>query len=300
MWWTPHGERVLRGAEWELFRAGLDTLWDWVENPVADPDISDTGTPAFDRLQIGQRLALLASVGTASSEEGVSRPRLTVNIESAVAAVFGQIASEVEKEIDLSRDPDRFPSEVEKEIDLSRDLDWLANPDEPEDATRWRRLVLAAYREAMLQDEAEALAGSKDEAGRPQEIPAWVGTEDPEVFWGSQDEAGPQEDAADGEEGFDDEEDSDRPWSPPDATSEVAEDWEFLIDYLANRILWNDRDYEAGDLFLDDDPARARALMELMGIERGYYTDIASDPTEKQLELVRRTLRSLCGRPDPE
>ena len=284
MWRTPRGERVLRGAEWEFFRAGLDTPWDWVESSVADPDISDTGTPAFDRLQIGQKLALLASVGTALSEEGVPRPHLTVNTESAVAAVFGQIATEVEKEIDLSRDPD-----------------WLANPDGPEDATRWRRLVLAAYREAMLQDEAEALAGSKDEAGCPQEVPAWVCTEDPEVFWGSQDDGSFQpEVAADGEECLDDEEDSDRPWSPPDATSEVAGDWEFLVDHLANRILWNDRDYEAGDLFLDDDPARARALMELMGIERGYYTDIAPDPTEEQLELVRRTLRSLCGRPDPE
>ena len=283
MWRTPRGERVLRGAEWELFREGLDTLWDWVESSAPDTEISDTGTPAFDRLQIGQRLALLAAVGTALSEEGVPRPHLTINTESAVAAVFGQITTEVDKEIDLSREPN-----------------WLANPDEPEDATRWRRLVLAAYREAMLQDKAEALAGSKDEAGRPQEVPAWVGTEDPEVFWESKDEAGRQpEDAADGEERLDDEEDSDRPWSPPDATSEVVEDWEFLIDHLANRILWNDRDYEAGDLFLDDDSARARALMELMGIERGHYTDIAPDPTEEQLELVRRTLRSLCGRPAP-
>jgi hypothetical protein len=182
------------------------------------------------------------------SDEGVPRPDLTVNTESAVAAVFGQIASEVEKEIDLSRDPD-----------------WLANADEPEEATRWRRVVLAAYREAMLQDE----------AGRPQEDPA------------------------DGEERCDDEEDSDRPWSPPDATSEVAEEWELLVDVLANRILWGDGDYDAGDLFLDDDPARARALMELMGIARGYYTDIAPDPTEEQLEPIRRTLRSLCGRPDP-
>jgi hypothetical protein len=274
---------ILRGAEWELFREGLDTLWDWVESSAADPDISDTGTPAFDRLQMGQKLALLASVGTALSEEGVPRPDLTVNTESAVAAVFGQIASE-----------------VEKEIDQSRDSDWLANPDTPEEATRWRRLVLAAYREAMLQDEAEALAGSKDEAGHQQEDPAWVGTERPEVFRGSKDEAGcQQEDPADGETRLDDEEDSDRPWSPPDPTSEVAEEWEFLIDDLANRILWDDGDYDAGDAFLDDDPAEARAMMELMGIARGYYTDIAPDPTEEQLEAIRRTLRSLCGRPAP-
>jgi hypothetical protein len=201
MWRTPHGERVLRGAEWELFRAGLDTFWDWVESSVADPDISDTGTPAFDRLQIGQELALLAVLGTALNEEEDPRPDLTVNTESTVAAVFGQIATEVEKEIDLSRDPD-----------------WLANPDAPEEATHWRGPVLAAYREAMLQDEAEALAGSQDEAGRLREDPA------------------------DGEERLDDEEDSDRSWSPPAATSEVAEEWEILLDVLANRILWDDGD----------------------------------------------------------
>ncbi len=258
MWRTPHGERILRGAEWELFREGLDTLWDWVESSAVDPDISDTGTKAFDRLQMGQKLALLASVGTALSDEGVPHPDLTVNIESTVAAVFRQIASEVEQEIERSRDPE-----------------WLTNPDTPEEATHWRQLVLAAYREAMLQDEAGAPAWSKGEDGRQQEDPA------------------------DGETRLDDEEDSDRPWSPPDATSEVAEEWEFLADDLANRILWDDGDYDAGDAFLDDDPAEARAMMELMGIARGYYTDIAPDPTEEQLEPIRRTLRSLCGRPAP-
>jgi hypothetical protein len=31
MWWTSAGERVLRGAEWDLFREGLSCLWDEVE-----------------------------------------------------------------------------------------------------------------------------------------------------------------------------------------------------------------------------------------------------------------------------
>ena len=160
--------------------------------------------------------------------------------------------------------------------------------------------MLAADREVMRQDETEALAGSKDQDGHQQEDPAWVGTEHPEVFRGSKGEDGrQQEDPADGEKGLDNEEDSDRPWSPPDATSEIAEEWEFLVDDLANRILWDDGDYNAGDAFLDDDPAKAHAMMELMGLARGYYTDIAPDPTEEQLEPIRRTLRSLCGRPAP-
>ena len=250
MWWAPHGERVLRGAEWELFREGLETLWDWVEESSGDPDIFDSGIEAFDRLQIGQKLALLALVGRALSDEGMPHPDLTVNTEAVVAAIFRQIASEVPMEIDQSGDPE-----------------WVASLESPEELTHWRRLVLAAHREAELQDEAEALANSEG-AGRykPDDLP----------------------------------DDEDEPWSPPDVTSEDAEEWEFLVDCLANRILWEDGDYEAGDDFLDADPTEGRARMAMLGIADDYYTDIAPDPTDEQLEPVRRTLRSLCGRPEPK
>ena len=43
MWWTSEGERVLTGAEWELFRLGLSTLWDDVE---MSEDEEDPGRPA--------------------------------------------------------------------------------------------------------------------------------------------------------------------------------------------------------------------------------------------------------------
>ena len=38
----------------------------------------------------------------------------------------------------------------------------------------------------------------------------------------------------------------------------------------------------------------------MMGIADDYYTDIAPDPTDEQLESIRRTLRSLCGRTEPK
>src|SRR4051812_19460645 len=38
MWWTPLGERVLRGAAWELFRDGLSTVRDLVEESKSSDD----------------------------------------------------------------------------------------------------------------------------------------------------------------------------------------------------------------------------------------------------------------------
>ena len=50
MWWCPEGQRVLRGAEWDLFRVGLSTLWDDIESSGDDEDPGTTGIKAFDNL----------------------------------------------------------------------------------------------------------------------------------------------------------------------------------------------------------------------------------------------------------
>ena len=77
--------------------------------------------------------------------------------------------------------------------------------------------------------------------------------------------------------------------------SDHVDDWEFLIDYLADRILW-EADYEMTDVFLDADPSESEMRMGLMGIAEDYYTAITPDPTDQQLEPIRRRLRWLCGR----
>ena len=138
MWWTPEGERVLRGAEWELFREGLDATWDMVEQSMDDPDFFNWGVEAFDRLQPNQRLALLALVGKALKAEGEPRPKLTAHTEATVAAIFRHIADRVVFEIEMA-----------------------AEPEPAEDAMFWRRLVLEAYREAEDQDSSE----EQDESG---------------------------------------------------------------------------------------------------------------------------------------
>ena len=101
MWWTSDGERVLHGAEWNLFREGLGALWDSVEESAVIADNLDTGIRVFDRLESGSQLALLALVGKALSDEAIPSPDLTANTEGAVAAIFEQIAQEVTMEIEL-------------------------------------------------------------------------------------------------------------------------------------------------------------------------------------------------------
>src|SRR3954469_25286130 len=133
MWWTPLGERVLRGAEWELFRDGLAMVCDLVEEAKSsdDPEIGSFGVEAFDWLQPNQKLALLALVGKALKDEGEPMPELTAHTEAAVAAVYAHIFSMIVVEIECapgSREDGGDPSDVD---------DWFA----------WRRMALAAYLE---------------------------------------------------------------------------------------------------------------------------------------------------------
>jgi hypothetical protein len=78
----------------------------------------------------------------------------------------------------------------------------------------------------------------------------------------------------------------------PEETSADLETWEILVDALRDHILW-DADYDIGDVFLDADPALARAWMARMHIADDYYTAIPPDPTDAQLVKVLRTLREL-------
>src|SRR4051812_19872002 len=104
MWWTAEDERVLTGAEWDLFRLGLSTLWDDVEMSDDDEEPRTTGVAVFDNLRKPERLALLAHVARGLHDEGEPCPDLTALSEGTVAAVFAQlrylIAIEIETEGD--------------------------------------------------------------------------------------------------------------------------------------------------------------------------------------------------------
>jgi hypothetical protein len=121
MWWTPDGDRALQGAEWDLFRAGLDLSWDWVEQSMDDPDLFFFEVEAFDNLQPSQRLALLALVGNALKDECQPHPELTAHTEATIAAIFSRITTEVALEIDMASANEAIaPDPTEKELVVIR------------------------------------------------------------------------------------------------------------------------------------------------------------------------------------
>jgi hypothetical protein len=245
MWWTPEGERVLTGAEWALFREGLDYCWMWVEETIDHDDDWEFGVQAFDVLQPTQRLAVLANVGIALTDKTVPYPDLTTHDEAAIAAIFRTVLGQ-----------------IGLEIDCGSDKRW-------KDPTRMRRLALAAWRELMEYEEAEAqkLTSKPREAGTIPTPPA----DDREA-----------------------EDDEDRWKAPAEDCRDLAE-WESLLDCLACRILWDD-DFNMAEYLMDGDPWESRRLMELMGIDGDYFTAIAPDPTNTELKAIRKQLRKLTGR----
>ena len=99
MWWTPDGERVLRGREATLFREALGVLADSVRDDEKG-DLGQFGISAFDSLQRSQKLAVLAEVGTALLREEGPAPTLTAAREATVAVVYELVRDMVQLEID--------------------------------------------------------------------------------------------------------------------------------------------------------------------------------------------------------
>jgi len=124
MWWTPDGERVLQGAEAQLFREALGVLVDMVRDD--DEGMWHFNAPPFDVLQPNQKAAVLAQVGSALLREDQAMPRLTAVLEAAVGAVYESIRIMVEIEID--------------------------EPAEDQEQSSWRELVLATCQEHGIED----------------------------------------------------------------------------------------------------------------------------------------------------
>ncbi|MEL6105793.1 MAG: hypothetical protein AAFU85_07150 [Planctomycetota bacterium] len=68
--------------------------------------------------------------------------------------------------------------------------------------------------------------------------------------------------------------------------------WHALVDILADRVLW-DRDFELVHEVIDAPPERAAALRAALGIESSYYTAIAPDPPDQQVDELIDSLESL-------
>lgn len=88
------------------------------------------------------------------------------------------------------------------------------------------------------------------------------------------------------------EEDIDDEEGMPSADSTDMSDWEWLMDAISERILW-DEDYLYADELLDAAPEQARRERRRLGIARDYYLDVPPDPEETDLELIRKRLEKL-------
>ncbi len=73
--------------------------------------------------------------------------------------------------------------------------------------------------------------------------------------------------------------------------------WEYLVESLADAILW-DRDYEMAESFLDVDPGVSHQRRRLLGIGDDYFTSVAPDPRpEEVFQLISRTRDIVRAKP---
>jgi hypothetical protein len=77
----------------------------------------------------------------------------------------------------------------------------------------------------------------------------------------------------------------------PKETSENTEQWEALIESLADNVL-QDRDFEL-IAHLDADPEVSRAVKGYMGVSETYYSAVPDDPPDDQLNLYVDALKGL-------
>ena len=121
MWRTECGERILEGAEAILFAEALSTLLD---NAIMDQfEDYESDVACFDNLTYGQKISVLATIGNGLFRKEVASVDLTAVVEGAIAAVFQNLKDSIVFEIDG-----------------------------PEFRTYWRELVVAARKEADVED----------------------------------------------------------------------------------------------------------------------------------------------------
>lgn len=137
MWHTSEGDRTLEGAEAVLIREAIGWVADMLELEASDPtDVWTFGVPAFDYLEVRQKLALLCQVGEALLRPDIAPPNLTACHEATVGSLYQGIEQCIQIEID-------------------DDADGVS-------AKHWRGLILAAVAEVEQGDPA---------VGQPEPLP---------------------------------------------------------------------------------------------------------------------------------
>ncbi len=82
---------------------------------------------------------------------------------------------------------------------------------------------------------------------------------------------------------------------PPLTSSTDMSEWDLQIELLADRILW-DRDYELADSLMDADPDSAQLHRSSLGISDDYFSAIAPDMREAQVDELLTGLRQFVNK----
>ena len=95
MYHTPHGERILLGAERQLFEESLGMMVDHLSTGDCE-----FGVPVFDELQRGQKLFALYRVARALLQPDEPVLELTAFVEAAAATVYRHALDMVVQEVE--------------------------------------------------------------------------------------------------------------------------------------------------------------------------------------------------------
>jgi hypothetical protein len=138
MWRTSVGDRILTGAEAEVFRHGLASLMYDIEEAEELEMPLLTGVSLFDRLQYSQKLTMLEIVGGALLRESIACPMHTAVAEATIAAIFHHLETELDVEIDEHRyDLRRVIVAACKECGMTDELPGLRSTGR----NRWRSAI---------------------------------------------------------------------------------------------------------------------------------------------------------------
>lgn len=104
MWSTSYGDRILNRAEAAVFLEAVAYTRDMLCVCVDINEPHHVGVASFDILQPTQQLAALHTVAIALVTPEVATPPLSANLEGTIYAVFKNLFSLVEVEIDQCRE----------------------------------------------------------------------------------------------------------------------------------------------------------------------------------------------------
>jgi hypothetical protein len=80
----------------------------------------------------------------------------------------------------------------------------------------------------------------------------------------------------------------------PAEKEEAEEEWHYVIEELADRLLW-DRDFETGELLWDVPPDEAKAIRDTLRISDGYFSTLPPEPTLGEVEEARGVIERLTA-----